>query len=199
MHARASFLQNKLHPKPPVKPRARLAVTDIIKIFEIRGCGVQATSVANMYGVSEKAIRDIWTARTWARETWHLEPSREVVLKQAGRPKGSTDSRPRRIKNIDYRVCKRQPVCNSFQSFKKQSRSSAELKDDAQSPRPCAVQPKCAGGYDLEAPAPPSLDEQLGAWDLGACSPASWDPFEQDWERARAGFALCAVFAAKAV
>ena len=54
-----------------------------------------------MYGVSEKAIRDVWTARTWAKETWHLEPLRALALKQTGRPKGRRDSKPR-LKNGSY-------------------------------------------------------------------------------------------------
>ena len=198
-------------PKPAVKPRARLAVLDAVKIFKLRGSEIQATSVANMYGVSEKAIRDIWTARTWARETWHLEPSRDMVLKQAGRPKGRTDSKPRRTKarvnhrrtqNIVNRPSKGQPVGHSHQLSENSyfvSADSIAIADAARLQLPYVVKPGRAG----EAPAPnpggvkalalPSLDEQLGAWDLEACSPESWDPFEQDWERARAGLAMCVV------
>ena len=204
-------------PKPAVKPRARLAVLDAVEIFKLRESEIQATSVANMYGMSEKAIRDIWTARTWARETWHLEPSRDMVLKQAGRPKGSADSKPRRTKarvnhrrtqNIVNRPSKRQPVDNNHQLSENAYFALADsfaVADAAQSQFRCAVQPSRAGDarYDVNAPAPnpggvkapalPSLDEQLGAWDLGACSPESWDPFERDWGRARAGLAMCVV------
>ena len=52
----ALFLeQSKQLPKPATKPRARLAVLDAVKIFKLRGSEIQATSVANIYGVSEKA------------------------------------------------------------------------------------------------------------------------------------------------
>ncbi len=44
----------------------------------------------SMY-ISEKAVQDIWKARTWSRETCHLEPTRTVELKQIGRPKGCKD------------------------------------------------------------------------------------------------------------
>ena len=204
MHTEASFLQSELLPKPMIKPRARLAASDAIEIFSVRRSGVQATRLAKMYGVSEKAIRDIWTARTWARETWHLEPSRDVVLKQAGRPKGSTDSKPRRTKNIVSRMCTGQPVGRGFELFENQcwwSEDRTQITDDAQSPLRCAVQLDRAGaaGFVVEASAPPSLDEQLGAWDLGACSPESWDPFEQDWGWARADLAMCAIEAAQPV
>ncbi len=46
--------------------------------------------------VSEKTVRDIWTGRTWSRETWHLDTSRNLQLKQLGRPKGCRDSQPRK-------------------------------------------------------------------------------------------------------
>ena len=204
----ALFLeQSKQLPKPAVKPRARLAVLDAVKIFNLRGSDIQATTVANMYGVSEKAIRDIWTARTWARETWHLEPSRDMVLKQAGRPKGRTDSKPRRTKarvnhrrtqNIVNRPSKEQPIGHSHQRFENAYLSSADsfsIGDAARSQLPYSLQPGRAGDarYDGKGPAPPSLDEQLGAWDVGECSPESWDPFERDWGRARAVLAMCAV------
>ena len=204
----ALFLeQSKQLPKPATKPRARLAVLDAVKIFKLRGSEIQATSVANIYGVSEKAIRDIWTARTWARETWHLEPSRDMVLKQAGRPKGSADSKPRRTKaRVDHR--RTQTIINRPSNEEHVDHShqlsdnayfapvdSFVIADAAQSQLPYVVQPGRAGdaGYDVKAPATPSLDEQLGAWDLGACSPESWDPFERDWGRARAVLAMCAV------
>ena len=78
--------------------RTKLTGDDVIKIFELKQRSGQANKVASVFGVSEKAIRDIWTARTWAKETWHLEPSRALVIKQAGRPRGSKDSKPRKMK-----------------------------------------------------------------------------------------------------
>ena len=200
MHTEAAFLQSRLCAKPAMKPRAKLTASDAIEIFSMRRSGVQATKLAHMYGISEKAIRDIWTARTWATETWHLEPSRELVLKQAGRPKGRADSKPRGTKNIIIRLCKGQLVGRSHQYFENQknyfsSADSTAIVDVLQPPIRSVVQPERAGdaGFDVEASAPPSLDEQLGAWDLGACSPESWDPFEQDWETARAGLGMGAI------
>ncbi len=34
--------------------------------------GMFAMAVARAYGVSEKAVRDIWRGRTWHKETLHL-------------------------------------------------------------------------------------------------------------------------------
>lgn len=75
--------------------RAKLTVSEAISIFAKRR-SVPAFFIAGEYGVSEKAIRDIWTGRTWSKETWPLEPSRVMQIKRLGRPKGSKDLRPRK-------------------------------------------------------------------------------------------------------
>ena len=192
MHANPAFLQSAQLSKPAKKPRARLAAVDAVEIFKVRRTGVQATNLANMYGVSEKAIRDIWTARTWARETWHLEPSRQMVLKQAGRPKGRTDSRPRPTK----------PAGHSNRLFENQSWPLADTANIADAHSLCIAVPLDRAedaGNDAAAFVLRSLDEQLGAWDLGACCPESSDPFERDWERARAALGMGVTPAAQAV
>ena len=55
--------------------------------------------IAVQYGVSSKAIRDIWTGRSWLNVTYDLwtgddRPERKTL----GRPKGRKDSRPRLLK-----------------------------------------------------------------------------------------------------
>lgn len=56
-----------------------------------------ASSVAREYNVSEKTIRDIWTGRTWHRETLPFDPNRKPrVSKPVGRPLGCRDSAQRR-------------------------------------------------------------------------------------------------------
>lgn len=49
------------------------------------------SAAAKQYGISEKAVRDIWNGRTWLRETMHLDPSL-APLASRFRPPG----RPRR-------------------------------------------------------------------------------------------------------
>jgi hypothetical protein len=78
------------------KPRARLSEAQVIAIFQARASASGSTKVAMVYGVSEKAVRDIWKGRTWSKETWHLDPSRPLQLKLTGRPKGCKDSQPRK-------------------------------------------------------------------------------------------------------
>ena len=94
-----------------MKPPNRIALSkdnavDIYKLKQAFTCtknhGKSTADVAREYGVSSKAIRDIWVGRTWYRETFHLDPSRsdaaERLMKRVGRPKGAKDSKPRRTK-----------------------------------------------------------------------------------------------------
>ena len=79
LQAQAIF---KLKPAPLIKHRDR------------------ALALAKIHGVSVKTVRDIWTGRTWYRETYHLDPSKPPMLdrlmKKMGRPKGVKDSKPRK-------------------------------------------------------------------------------------------------------
>ena len=76
--------------------RTKIAMADAIEIFKLKGPSSSATSVGKAYGVSEKAIRDIWKGRTWAKETWHLDMARPWHFKRMGRPTGSKDKNPRK-------------------------------------------------------------------------------------------------------
>jgi hypothetical protein len=80
----------------PVKTRKVLTTQDALAIFQTKSSISSATKVASFYGVSEKAIRDIWTGRTWAAQTWHLDKSRVLKIKPTGRPIGRRDTKPRK-------------------------------------------------------------------------------------------------------
>ena len=88
------------------KPRAVLTGMQAIQIFKLKpGTALStksatATALARMYGVSEKTVRDIWTRRTWSRETCHLDPTRLLPLKHPGRPKGCKDTKPRKPRSV---------------------------------------------------------------------------------------------------
>ncbi len=87
-----------------MRQRNVLTKTQAIEIFMLRNgktvdttvCLKNASSVAKRYGVSPKAVRDIWIGRTWYRETFFLEPQRadagERLTRRIGRPKGKKDS-----------------------------------------------------------------------------------------------------------
>lgn len=76
------------------RTRAILTVDQAVEIFKTKfesGLQYRARSIAEMYGISEKAVRDIWNGRTWHRETLHLDPARAGVQQQLrlpGRPRG---------------------------------------------------------------------------------------------------------------
>jgi hypothetical protein len=69
-----------------------------------------SVQVAKMYRVSSKAIRDIWTGRSWLDATYDLwDPSDRPERKMMGRPKGSRDKQPRKRKET-------MTTCPSLQS-----------------------------------------------------------------------------------
>ena len=77
------------------KPRAILTKQQAIIIFQRKIDPLQgrakpcAAAIARIYGLSEKAIRDIWKGRTWCDETSQFEPSRPArAAGPPGRPKG---------------------------------------------------------------------------------------------------------------
>ena len=65
-----------------------------------------AASVGRKFGVSEKTIRDIWSGRTWYKETLALDPcrpdARDRLRRKIGRPRGTKDSQPRILKSKNF-------------------------------------------------------------------------------------------------
>ena len=85
------------------KTRAILNETQALQIFQMKVlqnqthlCKTEYTQkIADIFGVSEKAVRDIWKGRTWRRETMHLEIGcigNALSMKLPGRPKGSKNA-----------------------------------------------------------------------------------------------------------
>ena len=93
-----------------------LTSDEVIKIFTMKPFDLGRSSwkdegkgvsfIANLFGVSSKTIRDIWSGRTWYRETYHLDPYRsdatERLLRRPGRPKGSKDRKQRVYKRRTF-------------------------------------------------------------------------------------------------
>ena len=85
------------------KPHAILTSEQAIAIFLLKKYSVEsgrnrpcASRIARGYGISEKAVRDIWKGRTWCKETSRFEPTRPPHdVRPVGRPKGRKDSAPR--------------------------------------------------------------------------------------------------------
>jgi hypothetical protein len=83
------------------KPRAVLTKDQVRYIFRLSLSRERpsASHVARLYRVSEKTVRDIWTARTWREETKILDAYRgPQEARKTGRPLGRKDSKPRRAK-----------------------------------------------------------------------------------------------------
>mmetsp|Transcript_28133 Transcript_28133/g.74262 ORF Transcript_28133/g.74262 Transcript_28133/m.74262 type:complete len:169 (-) Transcript_28133:429-935(-) len=81
------------------RPSAKVSLETALEIYAIKilqeraGCtprrGMPATSVAKRYGTSEKILRDIWSGRTWRRETaMLLEPPEAADILCRMRPRG---------------------------------------------------------------------------------------------------------------
>jgi hypothetical protein len=99
--------------------RAALTSQQAMEIFRLRipACEMagpltnhsftsRSVEISGMYGVSPKAVRDIWNRRTWSLVTssmstetntlQHEEGFNSVLpMKKVGRPRGSKDSKPR--------------------------------------------------------------------------------------------------------
>ena len=183
------------------KQRARLTEADVISIFKIKLSCISATTICRSYGVSEKAIRDIWCGRTWAKETFHLDPSRALVLKQVGRPKGRRDSRPRQkrvlLQSITLNDSSITPLDADEETMLK---PSPDFRDESKS-----LSIEDLKGRDLHSIAADhfetcwsksanlrccllTLDEQLYGWDGVRCELRNPDPFKSDWKPVRCEF-----------
>ena len=93
------------------KYRAVLTKDQVLEIFrfslpDISGRkSPSAISLARKYCVSEKAIRDIWTGRTWSQHTQHFNQSQNVKpYRKVGRPLGCRDSVPRKQRGMSASV-----------------------------------------------------------------------------------------------
>ena len=76
--------------------RNRLTEDAVFCIFRRKGGPSSASSIAKIYSVSEKCVRDIWKGRTWLRQTCHLDVSRILDVKTLGRSLDRRDSQPRK-------------------------------------------------------------------------------------------------------
>lgn len=119
-----------------------------------------ATKVANLYGVSEKAIRDIWTGRTWAAETWHLDTSRVLKVKKQGRSVGHRDTKSRKPRQSS------KTAIDATVVYEDGSASDKSIVDGRSAPQESRHK---------------SLDEQLSDWGRFWNNDKRSDPFASDW------------------
>ena len=142
------------------KTRAILTVEQAVEIFSIKlsnqarnkGQNISPCSVAREFGVSAKAVRDIWKGRTWLRETMHLDPARVVMVarrRPPGRPRLNlrfTNSRSTNASTTTEHSC-----CEDFDA----QRGLARIPQLSQSTAPS--QPGHAvAWWDRVQPTPPA-------------------------------------------
>ena len=177
------------------KPRAVLTRDDAIAIFKLKESLQPATKVSRFYGVSEKAVRDIWTGRTWSAETWHLDTTRALKIKPSGRPQGSRDTKPRKPrlafkessapKSEEAYTTKKRALLSCGGTDARPVQQHRTCKDNFW---PAGVTQICLVSVQVDAefdkycsPHTKSLDEQLFDWELDTHSRDVFDPFKADW------------------
>ena len=86
------------------RPRAVLSKADAIEIFLCRPLkasrsqnGQKVTQLATQFNISPKAVRDIWSRRTWAPETQHLWTEGEAAMVRIKPQQAKTVKVPRKI------------------------------------------------------------------------------------------------------
>jgi hypothetical protein len=129
------------------KPRARLSAGEVVQIFWSRQEQKSSTVVSRLYGVNEKTVRDIWSGRTWAKETQHLDPSRHSRIEKIWKPRGGKHVK----KSTSLQVQDLQDLTNfsymgpedKFIPYASKDQAAEQTSD--------------------------SIDEQLYLWDLNDC------------------------------
>jgi len=151
------------------KGRAILNEAQAVQIFQAKVDAFMqprpsSKKIGALFGISEKAVRDIWNGRTWRSETCHMDPTRPVqVMKQVGRPKGSKDSKPRAVAKLD--------PTRLVQDMKQVGRPKGS--NDSK-PRAVAK----LHGSQQRAFVSDSIDDQLHEWVEGTSTPSELiDPF----------------------
>ena len=91
---------------------------------------IRAKSLGEKFGVSEKAVRDVWKGRTWFRETARIDPSMFLVTVKTrlpGRPKGSKDKQQRKKSRGSPKVTSKIRLSVKLVAAKEKPVSAAEV------------------------------------------------------------------------
>ena len=169
-----------------------LTSTQAVQIYNLKATAhcesktnpkLPTASIAKLFGISPKTVRDIWKGRTWYRQTLPLEHSRsdaaERLARRSGRPKGSKDKQQR---------------------ARRQVKEDSSASSKAKAPPPTDVSAtgtECPGKFDqavasetlcpakyvaiIQSSSPANgAKEEIPHW-LEATSLGSTDPFHDDW------------------
>ena len=136
--------------------RGRLSGSEVQSIYLAKKPGNRATKIAGSFGVNEKTVRDIWSGRTWAKETLHL---RQGDSERSGSLSGVIE--------------RKQPKGTLM----------VQLATDQNRDRRNEIKIENIGLEHLTDPDIISIDEQLWTWDEAIwCDLGSSDPFKLDWK-----------------
>ena len=173
--------------------RGKLTAEDALDIFRVKESMISASNLSKKYGVTEKAVRDIWTGRTWLRETSCLDASRSLQPKKMGRPLGRKDAKPRkqRIARLPHPS---HETTDSFSLYRSEAGSNLQALHSLEEKAECSIlmslcnfnaasAVKSAAAIDhIVVKRDESIDDMLFRWDLWSKIDRGFqDPFGQDW------------------
>ena len=188
----------KSYDPSPSKRRTRLAAADVLMIFQAKTSCTPATAVGRAFGVNEKTVRDIWAGRTWAKETWQLDPSRcasPALTCQKTCQNAKPTQQNRRINNQPQI-----PKSGGDSAHQYSSNFIGRVIDCSEEDWKCFLigtsshfaEPCAAGETDIAAVFEDlsetsdhplmTLDEQLYRWEGAYYDMRSSDPFKNDWK-----------------
>ncbi len=189
-----------------LKTRAKLSQAEVIAIFQFKKVYPKssAAKIAKLYRISEKAVRDIWTGRTWTNETWHLDTSRILCQRNIGRPKGCRDSKPRvstrgkdSKESLSCKVSKNafaESKSDTIERWRNDVSTTAStiysetmlinMQSDSHGP----LNALSTSPLQTTSSASGSVDQQLYEWDRAFwIEHESGDPFHGDWRLRKEG------------
>ena len=141
--------------------RGRLTGPEVQSIYLAKKQGIRATKIAGSFGVNEKTVRDIWSGRTWAKETLH-------------RSHGDSERSGSLSRVFERRQAKGTLMVQLATDQNRDRRTEIKIENIGQ----------CYGGLEhLTDPDIISIDDQLWTWDEAIwCDLRSSDPFKLDWK-----------------
>ena len=148
------------------KHRRRLTESQVQSIYLAKKPGIRATKIAGSFGVNEKTVRDIWSGRTWAKETLHV---RHRDCESSGSPS-----------RIFERKQPKGVVLTVQLAIDHQADQNHDPKNEIKFEN---IGCCCDDLEHRSDPVFPSVDEQLWKWDEAIwCDLCSSDPFKLDWK-----------------
>ena len=178
---KVSFAKMLGHVSVASRPRARLTESQVLDIFEAKGKATNPMIIGAAYGVSEKAVRDIWKGRTWNLQTKHLDPDRvKLENKQAEKPKAWKDQKPQPAFSLQDEGFSQMILASEPRAFPANVSIEDASLGEVYSSGTCHT--NSAGTPSFEHDPASRVDRILWEWDRGCALPRELcDPFKDDF------------------